>query len=166
MKNSFIDKDSTFREIKDKSDIVSALKEVAKSKNLSIDFRDDLTMESIAKNLDVDVGDILLIINEKNSTAEAFKEAYPQMDIKSQKNDKPKWMDEHEIVELDVRESLSKGVDPFGMIMKSVATLNGKVLHIINSFETVPLYSVLGKQGFEYYSEESEGIWHIYFYKK
>jgi len=108
---------------------------------------------------------LLLIINEKNGTVDELFKAYPQMLPKEQKNNEPKWLDDNEILDLDVRQSLANGVDPFGMIMQNIAQLNGKVLHIINTFETAPLYSVLGKQGFEHYSKKENDIWHIYFYK-
>jgi len=49
--------------------------------------------------------------------------------------------------------------------MQHINELNGRVLHIINSFETTPLYNVLGKQGFEHYAEVKNGVWHIYFFK-
>ncbi len=166
MKKSFIDRDTTFAQIKENKDIISAVQEVVKVKNIDFDPTDDMNMKDIADILGVDIKDLLLIANEKNGTGKEFKKVYTDMDIKGTKKESPLWIDENEIVDLDVRESLENGIDPFGMIMKSISTLNGKVLHIINSFETIPLYAVLGKQGFEYFSKEEDGVWHIYFYKK
>ncbi len=82
------------------------------------------------------------------------------------KTDEPQWLGKNEQIDLDVRPSLSKGVDPFGVIMQTIAGLNGRILHIISSFETAPLYEILSRQGFEHYAKEKDGVWHIYFYKQ
>jgi len=167
MGGNFLSAEDRFEEIKNNSDILSAIKEVAKVNKVECNPSDDMTLGEIAKKLKVDINDLLLIVNEKNGTGKEFKKAYPALDIESSSSSSaPAWLQENEIVDLDVRESLSKGVDPFGMIMNTIKNLNGKVLHIINTFETAPLYSVLGKQGFEHYAKEENGIWHIYFYKK
>ena len=160
-----IDKKTKFSDIKENSDIVSALKEIVKVKKVDIDINDDNSMEDIAKKIGVDIKDLLLIANKKNGTVAEFYQKYPEMNLQTKKSE-PYWLNENEIVDLDVRPSLAKGVDPFGLIMQTVAKLDGKILHIINSFETAPLYSVLGKQGFEHYAKQENGIWHIYFYKK
>jgi len=159
-----IDKQTKFCDIKDNADIVSAVQEVVKVKKVNVNFDDDDTMEKIADKLSIDLMDLLLIANQKNKTENEFYQAYPQMRIKD-KTDEPQWLNSKDMVDLDVRPSLSNGVDPFGMIMQTVAKLEGKILHIISNFETAPLYSVLGKQGFEHYSKEENGIWHMYFYK-
>ena len=71
----------------------------------------------------------------------------------------------HEVL-LDVRPTLASGVDPFTIIMKTVKSMAaGHVLHLVNSFEPIPLYGVLGERGFEHWTEKVEGEWHIYFYK-
>ena len=160
-----IDKETKFSDIKDSKDIVSALQEIIKVKKINIDISDDDSMEYIAKKLGVDIKDLLLIANQKNGTADEFYQKYPEMNVES-KEDIPDWLSTNDMVDLDVRPSLAKGVDPFGIIMQTVAKLDGKILHIINSFEPAPLYSVLGKQGFEHYVKHENGIWHIYFYKK
>jgi len=160
-----IDKKTKFSDIKENSDIVSALKEIVKVKKVDIDINDDNSMEDIAKKIGVDIKDLLLIANKKNGTVAGFYQKYPEMNLQTKKSE-PYWLNENEMVDLDVRPSLAKGVDPFGLIMQTVAKLDGKILHIINSFEPAPLYSVLGKQGFEHYTKQENGIWHIYFYKK
>ncbi len=166
MAKKFLNANSKYKDIKENESVLSALKEVVKTNGIEFEPKDDMSLEEIAKILKVDLNDFLLIVNEKNGTGEEFKKAYPVMNLKSKSSARPEWLKENEILDLDVRESLSNGIDPFGMIMKTIAGLNGKVLHIINTFETAPLYAVLGKQGFEYYAEEENGIWHIYFYKK
>lgn len=77
-------------------------------------------------------------------------------------------MQHDNIVELDVRPLIETGKDPLSVIMKQVKELKaGEVLKIINSFEPTPLMHLLGKQGFESYSEtiNDEEI-NTYFNKK
>jgi uncharacterized protein (DUF2249 family) len=69
-------------------------------------------------------------------------------------------------VVLDVRPIINAGGEPFGQIMATVSALKeGETLHMINSFEPVPLYRVLGSRGFTHRTEEQDGVWHIYFSK-
>lgn len=50
---------------------------------------------------------------------------------------------------LDVRPDLERGDEPFVRIMEAAATLStGEIMVVIAPFEPVPLYGVLGQQGF------------------
>ena len=70
------------------------------------------------------------------------------------------------IIELDVRPIIDSGRDPFKDIMGKAKILGeNEVLMIINNFEPVPLYSVLGKKGFAHKTINSNGVWKIYFFK-
>lgn len=71
------------------------------------------------------------------------------------------------VVELDVREDLKRGEEPFSKIMAGVSTLPDRgVLHLRATFEPVPLFRVLGKQGFEYRSvAHSEDDWSVWFFR-
>jgi len=72
------------------------------------------------------------------------------------------------IVELDVRSLIETGKDPLNIIVQKVHALGaGSVLKIINSFEPTPLIILLGKKGFESYSEEinNEQV-NTFFYRK
>jgi uncharacterized protein (DUF2249 family) len=52
------------------------------------------------------------------------------------------------VVELDVREALRAGEEPFSRITAAVAALpEGAVLHLRTIFEPAPLYAVLAKRG-------------------
>jgi uncharacterized protein (DUF2249 family) len=52
---------------------------------------------------------------------------------------------------LDVRPILARGEEPFDTIMQTVAQLaQGEELELFTPFEPVPLFSVLGAQGFRY----------------
>lgn len=51
--------------------------------------------------------------------------------------------------ELDVREDLLEGNDPFQKIMKAVSALNdGDTLRLVNTFEPIPLIKILEKKGY------------------
>ena len=68
-------------------------------------------------------------------------------------------------VELDVREDIRQNSDPFKKIMSAVKNIQpNQVLHLINIFEPIPLYDVLGHRGFLHWTDNRDGIWHIYFY--
>lgn len=59
---------------------------------------------------------------------------------------------------LDVRPVLEKGGDPFGLIMKTLATVpKEEALHLLVSFEPVPLYAVLAAQGRAHHVEKRGG---------
>lgn len=49
---------------------------------------------------------------------------------------------------------------------KAAALKNGEGLHIIQTFEPVPLYPVLALMGFEHHTEKVSGSeYHIWFYR-
>lgn len=58
------------------------------------------------------------------------------------------------VVEVDVREDLRAGREPFGRIMGAVRNVGDDVLRIRATFEPVPLVSVLGQRGLECETEE------------
>lgn len=69
-------------------------------------------------------------------------------------------------IKLDVRPTIESGKDPFLDIMEKIKTLKeDEVLHLINSFEPMPLYSVLGNKGFDHWTEQLDGVFNVYFYK-
>ncbi|MBZ0207888.1 MAG: DUF2249 domain-containing protein [Flavobacteriales bacterium] len=71
------------------------------------------------------------------------------------------------VVELDVRPILNAGKDPFNVILKQVQTMEPRqTLKLINDFEPIPLILMLGKQGFQSYSEIVDGnTYNTYFFK-
>lgn len=81
---------------------------------------------------------------------------------------KPEFLDTislEKIKELDVRPILMGGQDPFSQIMSAISALDeGDVLKLINSFEPLPLYKVLGRQGYEHFTEQFDNEYHIYFW--
>lgn len=71
------------------------------------------------------------------------------------------------ITDLDVREDLRNGVEPFSRIMASQAGIPiGGVLRLRATFEPVPLYTALSHQGFSHWTERfADDDWRIWFYK-
>jgi TusA-related sulfurtransferase len=71
------------------------------------------------------------------------------------------------IVDLDVREDLRKGIEPFSRIMLAQANVaSGGVLRVRATFEPIPLYNVLGKHGFSHWTERfAADDWQVWFYR-
>ena len=71
-------------------------------------------------------------------------------------------------VELDVRDELSKGGEPFSRIMAAVAVLGeGEVLHLRAPFEPVPLFGVMEKRGFGHKTEQhADDDWSVWFFRQ
>jgi uncharacterized protein (DUF2249 family) len=70
------------------------------------------------------------------------------------------------LVELDVREELRAGREPFGIIMAAVQALpSGGTLSLRATFEPVPLYTVLGRRGLAHWTEQlADDDWRVWFY--
>jgi uncharacterized protein (DUF2249 family) len=71
------------------------------------------------------------------------------------------------MVELDVRDDLRAGREPFSRIMAAVSTLaDDRVLHLRTTFEPVPLYAVLGKRGFHHEAmADAADDWSVWFWR-
>ena len=71
------------------------------------------------------------------------------------------------IVDVDVREDLRQGIEPFHRIMESQAAVGaGGVLRVRAIFEPVPLYMVLGNQGFTHWTERlADDDWRVWFHR-
>jgi uncharacterized protein (DUF2249 family) len=70
------------------------------------------------------------------------------------------------IVDIDVRPDLRRGEEPFSKIMAARREVRpGGVLRLRATFEPVPLYAVLGKQGMEHWTERfADDDWRVWFY--
>jgi uncharacterized protein (DUF2249 family) len=68
-------------------------------------------------------------------------------------------------ITLDVRPLHEAGVEPFDQIMQAVRDVGpGEHFVLINSFDPVPLYAVLGRNGFTHETREvGPAEWHIDF---
>jgi uncharacterized protein (DUF2249 family) len=83
------------------------------------------------------------------------------------KETRPAILEKLQPVELDVRPILQGGTDPLKTILRAVEQLApSQYLHLINSFEPIPLYTVLGKRGFDHFTEPREGAFHVHFYRR
>ena len=73
-----------------------------------------------------------------------------------------------QVEDLDVREDLRKGKEPFSRIMQARAALrNGSVLRLRATFEPIPLYAVMSRQGFEHWTEHlGDDDWRVWFYPR
>lgn len=71
------------------------------------------------------------------------------------------------VTELDVREDLRKGEEPFSRIMDAVNSLaSDGVLHLRATFEPVPLFHVLGRQGFAHHAvAHAPDNWSVWFFR-
>ena len=76
-------------------------------------------------------------------------------------------LDDDRLQDLDVREQLRQGGEPFGRIMAAVADLPADgVLRLRAIFEPVPLYSALAGRGFEHWTERlGPEDWRVWFYR-
>ncbi len=71
------------------------------------------------------------------------------------------------IVDVDVRDVLRAGGEPFGQIMGARKQLqSGGVLRVRAIFEPAPLYFVLGAQGLDHWTEKlAEDDWRVWFFE-
>lgn len=71
-------------------------------------------------------------------------------------------------VDLDVRDDIKNGVEPFGRIMAAVKSLGeDQVLVLRVPFEPFPLYQVLGQRGFAHWTEcRAADDWSVWLYRR
>ncbi|MCM3588767.1 DUF2249 domain-containing protein [Mesobacillus maritimus] len=71
-------------------------------------------------------------------------------------------------IELDVREDIKKGNDPFRVIMETITTFkNGDTLILHAPFQPVPLYNVLAAKEFEHETQKiNDNHYKVIFIKK
>lgn len=101
--------------------------------------------------------DDTVTINEKFTEKNMTQTEKPEL-LKNISTDK--------IQKLDVRPIIDSGKDPFLEIMSKVKALkDDEVFRLINSFEPLPLYSVLQSKGFEHWTEKDGNVFNVFFYK-
>lgn len=71
------------------------------------------------------------------------------------------------LFDADVRDDLRKGQEPLGRILQKARQVpDGGVLRVRAIFEPVPLYHVLGRQGFSHYTERfADDDWRVWFHR-
>jgi uncharacterized protein (DUF2249 family) len=74
---------------------------------------------------------------------------------------------ERPVVELDLRDDMRAGREPFSRIMAAVRALDEQeVLRLRTIFEPVPLFAVLAKRGFRYESrQDAPEDWSVWFWR-
>ena len=133
-----------------------------------------VTIEQAAKIAGIDPDELLFRINNPagkfNSPAESIGTNLKlKTDGDEMTAEKPgilKDTEDEKIKTLDVRPYIAGGQDPLKIILGKVRELEADhVLLLINSFEPVPLYTVLKKKGYEHWTETKDSIYNIYFYR-
>jgi uncharacterized protein (DUF2249 family) len=80
---------------------------------------------------------------------------------------RPAELDRLRLVEVDVRDDLRRGEEPFARIMAAVKAVGpAEALVIRAPFEPVPLYDVLGRRGLAHWTEQrAPDDWCVWFYR-
>lgn len=112
-----------------------------------------------------------LLIKLNNAVNEKYieiAERENEMEEIFNRTEKPvilKNLSEEKTYKLDVRPTISSGKDPFLDIMATVKNLKtDEVLHLVNSFEPLPLYTVMKNKGFEHWTEKDGNLFNVYFF--
>lgn len=112
-----------------------------------------VTIEQAATIAGVPTATVLDTLNAALGVAPAA-----QTDASETKETRPSTMHRHPsdriVAEVDVREDLRAGREPFSRIMSAVRTVGDDLLRIRATFEPVPLVSVLAQRGLECETEE------------
>ena len=129
-----------------------------------------VTLGQAAKIAGIPIPDMLSRLNRELSTQTGLRAKFcpASAGIPQRAAQRPEWLDslseENEVL-FDARPLLASGQDPLKPIAEQARKLQvGEHLHLVNFFEPVPLYEVLRKRGFDHWTEEREGAYHIYFY--
>ena len=129
-----------------------------------------VTVEQAAKIAEVDLNNLLFKLNKSINLG--VDKMAAQMNTEEEKiigNNKPeflKYIDKQKIKKLDVRSIIDSGKDPFIDILSFIKELGeDDIFLLVNSFEPIPLYSVLEKKGFIHFTEKNENVFEVYFYK-
>lgn len=113
-----------------------------------------LLLNELNKSINVDK---TVTINEENTEEKMTQKEKPEL-LKTISADK--------IQKLDVRPIIDSGKDPFLEIMGKVKSLkDDEVFHLINSFEPLPLYSVMQSKGYEHWTERDGNVFNVFFFK-
>ena len=130
-----------------------------------------VNVEQAASIAGVELGSLLFNLNkavnpisESQLITENSKEEKSQSDesLDDFLND----IKDENVVVLDVRPIIGSGKDPFTDIMAKVKSLeDDDIFLLINSFEPIPLYSVLAKKHFEHKTIKKGDKFNVYFFR-
>ncbi len=122
-----------------------------------------VTIMDAAKIGGSQVNAILKKLHDSGIEVELNLEKTDKMEVHAYKTNSMK-----EVISLDARPILEKGVDPFNVIMESIKQMDTKKqeLLIINSFEPIPIINILKKKGFSSRTErQGDGAVHTHIFK-
>lgn len=126
-----------------------------------------VTIEQASKIAGVDLSELLQKLNKKIGANMPIEETPSTASPSLRGAERPVILEQLQPVDLDVRPILQGGADPLKTILKSVEQLSpNQYLHLLNSFEPIPLYTVLGKRGFDHFTEFLDGAFHVHFYRR
>jgi uncharacterized protein (DUF2249 family) len=126
-----------------------------------------ITVEQAARTANIPVD---LLVRELNAALGIEGDCPPQSLVRMKdrsSDDARQHPASASVVDLDVREDLRSGREPFSRIMSAVAALrDDHVLRLRTTFEPVPLFNVLGKRGFVHESEAcAPDDWSVWFWR-
>jgi uncharacterized protein (DUF2249 family) len=125
-----------------------------------------VTVEQAARTANVSPDALVRELNAALGFSDAVREVGPLSSV-----DTPSTQLEHparaRVVELDVRDDLRQGREPFSRIMAAVSALdNDDVLHLRAIFEPAPLFAVLAKRGYQHESRaHADDDWSVWFWR-
>lgn len=130
-----------------------------------------VTIEQAAKIANVDLNNLLFELNKKINQ-EFIPVSSEKLNHKEGNKilSKPEFLNNtssDKTVKLDVRPIINQGLDPFLNIINTVNQLKeDEIFLLINSFEPIPLYTVLGKKSFDHWTEKVDDAFHVYFFRR
>lgn len=126
-----------------------------------------VTIEQASKIAGVNLSELLQKLNKKIGANMPIEETPSATPPAQRDAERPEILSKLLPVDLDVRPILQGGADPLKTILQNVEQLAPhQYLHLINSFEPIPLYTVLGKRGFDHFTEFRDGAFHVHFYRR
>jgi uncharacterized protein (DUF2249 family) len=131
------------------------------------------TLAQVASMGDVNLPDLLRTLREAAGEPVSPQEAGPaiaQIPLSAATPERPAWLSEERIVtEFDARPVHAGGQNPLAPILKAAKNVpEGGILLLRNTFEPLPLYELLGEQGFTPWARLSGGSvddWEVFFYR-
>ena len=129
------------------------------------------TLEQAARVARIDAEDLVDRLNralDGPAGAATQATAAPVPDEPAPADPRPAWLaslPEDAVLELDVREELRSGGEPFSRIMAALREVPADGALLLRAvFEPVPLYAVLGKRGYAHWTERlAEDDWCVWF---
>lgn len=128
------------------------------------------TVEHAARVAKIDAAQLVARLNAALAGEPVPDEPIARLDAAAHANLPPHLarMQADQIADCDVREDLRAGREPFNRILVAARGVRGEgALRLRAIFEPAPLYAVLGRQGFEHFTERlAEDDWIVWFWRR